>query len=373
MSQTSAQLLLVEDNPGDVRLLTEYLRAAERPDQFILTVAGRLDEALRLLDTQLFDVILLDLALPDAHDLDTLKALGARIFTTPLIVITGLNDTTTAVEAMRTGAQDYLVKSLLTAEMLMRSIRNAIERAKIRNQLLERESQYRLLAENITDVITRHAPDSTIRYVSPSCRMLLGYEPEEMIGSKTDKFFHPDDLHILNRVRELSRRTVNSYTITYRIRHKNGTYIWFETTGNVTRDPVTQTVLETVSVSRDITERYNAEETTRLLQKAIEQTDDAVIVMTAESELAEARIVFVNPAFSRLTGYPPDSLIGRQRRILQDHLSDPDMSKQVHEALARGDSFRGESINHRRDGREYEVEWNIAPIRDTSGKITHYV
>ncbi|MEO8393113.1 MAG: PAS domain S-box protein, partial [Chloroflexota bacterium] len=373
MNERENRILLVEDNPGDVRLIKENLRDAATEQQFKLTVAGRFDEALRLLDTQTFDVILLDLSLPDTRGLETLKALGARILTLPLIVITGLSDEAVATEAVRMGAQDYLVKNLLTADSVIRSIRYAVERAKVRSELSKRETQYRLLAENITDVITRHGPDSTIRYISPSCRAVLGYEPDEMIGHKVDDFFHPDDLPILDAVRDSSRHQLNTYTISYRIRYKDGTFRWFETAGNVNRDPATGFVTDTVTVSRDISERHAAEEYTRLLQKAVEQTADAIIVMTAAPDLAECRIVFVNPSFSQLTGYSPEALLGQPRRILNDHMSDPVVARKVQAVLAEGKSFRAESVNFDKQGREYAVEWNIAPIRDASGAITHYV
>ena len=317
MSATEIQILLVEDNPGDARLIQEYLRESESAEPYRLTTAGRLDEALRLLETQSFVAILLDLSLPDAHGLETVTGLGGRIATTPVIVITGLADSAVAAEAVRAGAQDYLVKSLLTSETLTRAIRYGIERAKLRQELTTREAQYRLLAENVTDLIARHGPDSAILYVSPSCRALLGYEPQALIGHKVDEFLHPDDLHILNAVRDESRRTLNTYTISYRIRHQDGRYRWLESTGNVIRDPASGLVHETISVSRDITERHEAEAYMRLLKNAIEQSNDAVVVMDVAAELEEAPIVFVNPAFTRLIGYSPEEVLGKPRRVLQ--------------------------------------------------------
>ena len=276
MSAIEVRVLLVEDNPGDARLIKEYLRESEGVEPYILTTAARLDEALHLLDTQSFDVILLDLSLPDAHGLETVTALGERIFRTPVIVITGLTDVAVATDAVRAGAQDYLVKSALTSELLVRSIRYGIERTKLRAELAKREAQYRLLAENVTDIIARHAPDSTLRYVSPSCRALLGYEPQALIGHRVDDFLHPDDLPILNAVRDASQRTLNTYTISYRFRHQDGSYRWLESTGNVVRDPSTGFVQETVSVSRDITERKKNAEDLQEAERFARSTVDAL-------------------------------------------------------------------------------------------------
>ena len=259
MEKSTLSILLVEDNPGDTGLIKAYL-ADEQSQQYVITTARRLDEALSQLEAQAFDVILLDLNLPDSYGLATLNMLMAVAATVPVIVITGLDDITLGVEAVRLGAQDYLVKGELQTSVIVRSIRYARERVATKRELSERETDYRLLAENITDMIVRHAPDSTIRYVSPSCFMLLGYNTEEMVGLKTDAFFHPDDLHILNEVRTQSRQHLDTYTITYRARHKEGKYCWFETRGNVIRDPTTHRVTETISVSRDVTERMQANE-----------------------------------------------------------------------------------------------------------------
>ncbi len=290
-----------------------------------------------------------------------------------MIVITGLADKTVASDAVHVGAQDYLVKSLLTIETLTRAIRYGIERVKLRQELTAREAQYRLLAENVTDMIARHGPDSAIRYVSPSCRALLGYEPQALIGHQVDEFLHPDDLPILNAVRDESRRTLNTYTISYRIRHQDGSYRWLESTGNVIRDPASGLVHETISVSRDITDRHEAEAYIRLLKNAIEQSNDAVVVMDVAAELEEAPIVFVNPAFTRLIGYSPEEVLGKPRRVLHDHFSDPTLSQSVQAALARAESARGEAVNQRPDGEEIAIEWSIAPIRDANGAITNYV
>lgn len=129
------RLLLVEDNPGDAVLLRETLREVGGTDQFVLTHATRLDEALEKLSSQTFDVILLDLSLPDAHGLETLSRANASAAGTPIVVLTGNNDDTIAFKAVQEGAQDYLVKGQVDANLLARSLRYAIERQRMVAQL----------------------------------------------------------------------------------------------------------------------------------------------------------------------------------------------------------------------------------------------
>src|SRR6185312_1452736 len=103
------RILLVEDNPGDAVLLREMLRDAGA-DRFSLTHVGRLDEAIQRLAVAPFDVILLDLSLPDAHGMETLSRCRVHASATAIVVLTGTNDESLALRAVQEGAQDYLVK-----------------------------------------------------------------------------------------------------------------------------------------------------------------------------------------------------------------------------------------------------------------------
>lgn len=373
MNGQTTRLLIIDDDPGDVRLIQEYLRDAARTATYLFTTAARLDDALRLLARQEFDVILLDLNLPDSQGLNTVKALGAIAVTTPVIVTTGLADEAMAIDALRVGAQDYLVKNRLNTDGVARAVRYAIERTAIRNELSAHEAQYRLLAENISDLVVLHAPDSTIRYATPSCIEMLGYLPEEMIGKKTDAFFHPDDLHILNAVREQSRHTLTQYTIIYRAVHKDGSWRWFETKGKVIRNAETQLVVETITVSRDITRRYQADEYIRLMHNATEQTEDAVVIVNAQTYVPETPFVFANPAFQRVTGYSADDILSDQQTLIKSFFPDPEIYKAIIETVAQGNAYEGEIMSRRKDGAEFFADWRITPVRDATDTITHIV
>ena len=124
----------------------------------------------------------------------------------------------------------------------------------------ESEQRYRLMAENSTDMITRHSPEGVFLYASPACLSLLGYEPEEFIGNSLPDFIHPDDLDVIIRAYRIILQQNVIYTIEYRICHKNGDYIWFETTSSAIRNPTTGSVQEIIGVSRDISERKQREQ-----------------------------------------------------------------------------------------------------------------
>lgn len=135
VSERPLQILLVEDNPGDARLIREMLSDAPGL-HFEMVSVERVSEALQQLERQLFDVVLLDLSLPDSQGLDTFDAVYARAPQLPIIVLTGLADETAAVRSVQSGAEDYLVKGRIDSEFLARAIRYAIARhAKLRETL----------------------------------------------------------------------------------------------------------------------------------------------------------------------------------------------------------------------------------------------
>lgn len=130
MNREPIRLLLVEDNPGDARLLRCALLDAE-PDPPELEHVDRLAPALERLAEERFSALLLDLSLPDAHGLETVTRARLAAPDIPIIVLTGLADQDVALRAVQEGAQDYLVKGEVTPGVLVRSVRYAIERHRL--------------------------------------------------------------------------------------------------------------------------------------------------------------------------------------------------------------------------------------------------
>ena len=133
MTDRSINVLLVEDNPGDARLVKEML-AEVKGSPFSLARAERLDEGMERLDAEKIDVILLDLSLPDSCGFETFNRMMAAAPDIPIVVMSGLDDETMAVRAVREGAQDYLMKGQADANLLARAIRYAIERNELEGE-----------------------------------------------------------------------------------------------------------------------------------------------------------------------------------------------------------------------------------------------
>jgi CheY-like chemotaxis protein len=144
MDDPPVRVLLVEDNPDDAYLLRDALRKAPH-DAFQVVHVGLLAEALRSLASDAYDVVLLDLDLPDSHANDSFYKIHSARAHVPVVILTGLGDDAMAVEMVRLGAQDYLPKDEVTPPLLARCIRYAIERAKLTNHLRTALDQIQLL------------------------------------------------------------------------------------------------------------------------------------------------------------------------------------------------------------------------------------
>jgi signal transduction histidine kinase len=182
-------ILLVEDNPGDARLIREILREADAPD-FRLHHVGTLAEATAHLAATEADVVLLDLSLPDAHGLGTIRGLQEAGGRAPIIVLTGLDDETVALQALQEGAQDYLVKGRVEPDLLVRAMRYARERKHLERQqaaLYDRERAARASAEEAVrardDVlrVVSHDIGNSLTAVGIHARLLARSLPEEAV------------------------------------------------------------------------------------------------------------------------------------------------------------------------------------------------
>ncbi len=165
------RVLLVEDNPGDAVIVRELLRASDHTCE--LTIVQRVRDCMRLIDDKLVDMILLDLTLPDSRGLQGLHRLRAQAPEIPIIILTGLSDIDTAEQAVRAGAQDYLIKGRLEDNLLNHAVRFAQLRHAFRTELEELSLRdpltglynrrgFRLLADQSLRLARRNGRDSVL-------------------------------------------------------------------------------------------------------------------------------------------------------------------------------------------------------------------
>ena len=225
--------------------------------------------------------------------------------------------------------------------------------------LRESEELYRLLAEHSTDMISKHTPEGVYTYASPACRCLLGYEPEELVGRDAYEFFHPDDLEQIRRTHSTILKRPDTYTVGYRIRRKDGAYIWFETTSRTVRDPNTNEVQEIIAVSRDITERKEAEEQALFQAHLLEQVQAAVIATDMQGI-----VTHWNEYAERLYGWTREEALGRNIA---------ELAEGIMEWVRSGAAWEGEVVVRRKDGSEFLAYVTDSLIRDSEGRAVGIV
>ncbi|MEZ4674085.1 MAG: PAS domain S-box protein [Caldilineaceae bacterium] len=291
MYEHSAQLspiqaLLVEDNPGDVLLLRQMLRRFTTPSITLVSIE-RLDQALHQLSVEHYDIVLLDLSLPDSQGFHTFERLHQAIAHIPIIVLTGLDDEQLALRAVRAGAQDYLVKDEISDQLLMRAIRYAIERKRTETTLRESQVRYRALFENANTAVFLITLDGHYLNVNQQAASLLGMTVQEVIGQLANHF-------IVDNKREdftqhsatlLAGQTIPIYESA--VLRQNGTLLPIEVNVTLVRDG-NEKPLYIQSIARDIAKRRQAEIS---LQAERAQLAQHVAERTAELRTANAELV----------------------------------------------------------------------------------
>ncbi|MCL4243642.1 MAG: diguanylate cyclase [Candidatus Dadabacteria bacterium] len=261
MTDETIRILLIEDNLDYAQLIKRIL-TKKSPDAMNVehhdTFAGGFDRAQR----GEIDLILLDLDLPDSGNIDTLQAIKGTT-EVPIIVLTGTDDEKLALRAVQMGAQDYLMKGQVDARLLVRSIRYAIERKRADDTLKSTEERFKLMIQNVLDLITILDVDGTMKYVSPSHHRILGYEDEELLGRRVFDFVHPEDFpRVFDVFTEGLQNANRLYSAEFRVRHKEGYWLIIESIGKLCP---AEMGLGVVVNSRDVTERKKMEERLRSL------------------------------------------------------------------------------------------------------------
>ena len=171
-------LLLVEDNPGDARLLREMVN--EQGDRDIeFTHVQSMAEAEKYLKEWKFDIILLDLGLPDATGLEAVRRAHAGAPHTPLVVLTGLDDESLAAKALQEGAQDYLIKGQIEARGLFRALRYAVERKTMEEALFVEKERAQVTLNCIGDGVVCTDIAGSITFVNMVAESMTGWTLEE--------------------------------------------------------------------------------------------------------------------------------------------------------------------------------------------------
>ena len=319
------RILVVDDDPLDREALQRALkRDALKYDTIAadLVEAPDLASAREALGREQFSCIFLDYLLPDGSGLELLTEIRDRDLHTPVIVLTGQRDEQTMLALMQAGAVDYVPKSVLSPELVARSVRSAI-----RFEQVQREKQAALNALSVRDnaiaaasngivISDARLPDYPIIYANPAFFALSGYPEPEVIGHNCRFLQGPGtDPNAVRVLREAisEKRRVQTLILNY---HKDGTEFWNEIAVSPVRDS-SGTVTHFVGVQTDVTARQRSETARKVVTAELGETVALLDTLLDSAPVGfaffdrELRYQRVNETLARISGMTPEAMLGR--------------------------------------------------------------
>ena len=366
-------VLLVEDNPGDARLIRERLADLDR-FRPRLDHVETLAAAVERLRGSAPDLVLLDLNLPDSRDIGTVRTIVEAAPGVPVIVLTGRKTGEAATRALRLGAQDYLVKDDITGPLLERSIRYAVERKAAGEEVRWHERRFRALAESAPDAIVTVDTVSRIVYANPAVEEIFGHDPDELVGSSLARLM-PEELEErhhagMDRYLATGERSMDWSGVEFPARRADGSLFPAELSfaeytigGERYFTGIIRDVSEREQTRRELRE---SERRFRLLAEHIEE-----VFYLWDVRPEPPQILYLSPGHEKLTGLPADELL-EDPNAFAEMVHPDDRNRAVGELDER---LRGETASRyrivRQDGAVRWIHDETYPVRDEDGEIRY--
>ncbi len=238
-------------------------------------------------------------------------------------------------------------------------------------QLKQNGEKYKLIAENTSDGILIIDAQGKVTFVSPSHCNQLGYtKNDELIKTVNDIYneIHPEERDkVFDKINKSVDKQKDDLIYSYRVKHKNGHYIWREDHAKFTYDN-NGNLLYTTLICRDITERKTTEQQINKFKRAIESSKASIVITDTEGN-----IEYANPYFTKRTGYTPDEYIGQNPRILKTDLHDKTYYENLWQTIKSGKTWEGEFCNKAKNGKTYWEQVVISPIKNEQNQIVNFV
>ena len=369
------RVLIVEDSEDDALLLVFELRRGDYSPVFqrVETV-----EAMRkALEEKSWDLVISDYVLPGFSGLEALRLVRKSGLDLPFIIVSGKIGEYTAVNAMKEGANDYLIKGNISR--LVPAIEREMQEAEVRRKrreaetaLVRSERRYKRLVAAVTDYIyTVTIKDGTVVKTShgPGCLTVTGYGHEEYVSNPFlwyQMIFEEDRAAVTSLSKDIQAGK-DIPSLEHRISHKDGSTRWVINT-IVPRYSDQGELIAYDGLISDITQRKRAEESLRLQSAALEAAANAIVITDSDG-----RVIWVNQAFTNMTGYTPDESLHRDLSFLKSGFHDLKFYLELWQSITAGQVWHGEMINQRKDGTLYTEEQTITPVTDELGRIKHFI
>jgi len=263
MNNRKVNILLVDDDPLDRRLVEVTLARSNTSVQYNVETAGTLSEATERLSNGNYDVLLLDLNLPDSSGIDTIQQAQDTNSDASIVVLTGLDDEEMGLEAIRRGAEDYLIKGKSLEHILVRTIRYSLERKRVRQRITETENRFRSVVQTAGSAIFVLSPKHRILEWNEQAEHIYGWQRQEVLDKDYLRLFVPEEIR--NRVatdmrKVLSGKTIKSFENSIRIRDGSRRILLWN--ASALFDAKGQPI-GVIAVGQDITDRKRMEDELR--------------------------------------------------------------------------------------------------------------
>ncbi|MFB6232327.1 MAG: PAS domain S-box protein, partial [Salinibacter sp.] len=359
-------VLLVEEAPGDAHRFEKFLRKSSW--EAILRRVQGLDEGLTALREDPPDVVIVDLNLPDEDGTTAIEHCAAAAPQVPIVALTSSDAMPSARSIEEAGAAEYLRKDRLTPALIGKTLRWVQKQRQMQDTIRRQDAWFRSMTDNVSEGVFRAGPTARIEYANEAFAALFGYDRgEEMQGIDfTTLYANPEQ-----RGRMMAGEGAERAELSFR--RPDGTTFTGLLNATAARDPNGK-IQHFDGVLVDIDERKERERKLRVLSGAVQKAQEAVLV-TEAAPLDEPgpQIVYANEAFEEMTGYAEEEILGETARVLQGPETDRAVLDSLRAALEAGDPWEGETVNYRKDGTPFYVQWNVAPVRNENGDIEHWV
>jgi two-component system cell cycle sensor histidine kinase/response regulator CckA len=361
------RILHLEDDSDYSDLVKSLLEAAGV--EVALVRVGSRGEFEAALEPGRFDIVLADYLLPGYDGVQALRFAQEKCPQTPFILVSGTIGEVAAIESLKAGATDYVLKHwperlVPAVRRVVQEVQERTERRRAETELVRREKYFRALSENSLDIISILNRDGVILYNSSSLTRVLGYRPVDLAGQSGFARVHPDDLaNVLENFEKIVTKPDGTGRVEFRYRHQDDSWRYLEAVGqNRLEDP---DIAGVVVNSRDVTDRKQAEasllESEQRFRDLFEGSPDAIFVEDGAGIVLDA-----NPAACRLHGFTREELVGRNAA----ELVPPEARERVErgfQSLVEGEPRQFEGDSWTRDGRRVPVEVRVNRI-DYGGK-----
>lgn len=246
------------------------------------------------------------------------------------------------------------------------------ERRKVKRDLRKSEQRFRGIFDSAALGIALLDAEGTILEANPALESMLGYESGALEGQPFQSITHPDDLRKAEHsFTELMAEERDQYQSEKRYVRRDGSVFWGRLT--VSRQEGADST-QIIGMVEDIDQQKKRKEKLRLFRKMVEHANEAIILSeSAPLDGPGPEIQYVNQAFTDMTGYEPQEIIGHTGAVLRGPATDLQAIETMHERLQNGKATESETINYRKDGTPFVNHWKVAPIRNDKGEMTHLV